>query len=98
MKNPSGTMYDLIQKKHPDWERVLLALAKRPGVTMFLGASDTGKTTCLRAAAAHLARAGLLPLAIVDADLGQSTIGPPTTVGLMLVTKENLPDLLSGRL
>jgi len=89
---------DLSQKKHTDWETVLLAIAKRPGVTMFLGASDTGKTTCLRVAAAHLARAGLLPLAIVDADLGQSTIGPPTTVGLTLVTKENVPALLSGRL
>jgi polynucleotide 5'-kinase involved in rRNA processing len=65
---------------------------------MFLGASDTGKTTCLRAAAAHLARAGLLPLAIVDADIGQSTIGPPTTVGLTLVTKDNLPALLAGKL
>ena len=91
-------MVDLSQKKHTDWETVLLAIAKRPGVTMFLGASDTGKTTCLRVAAAHLARAGLLPLAIVDADLGQSTIGPPTTVGLTLVTKENVPALLSGRL
>jgi len=89
---------DLSQKKHTAWETVLLALAKRPGVTMFLGASDTGKTTCLRAAAAHLARAGLLPLAIVDADIGQSTIGPPTTVGLTLVTKDNLPALLAGKL
>lgn len=98
MKKPAATVHDLIQKKHTDWERVLPALAKRPGVTMFLGASDTGKTTCLRAAAAYLARAGLLPLAIVDADLGQSTIGPPTTVGLTLVTKENEPALRSGKL
>lgn len=91
-------MVDLSQKKHTAWETVLLALAKRPGVTMFLGASDTGKTTCLRAAAAHLARVGLLPLAIVDADIGQSTIGPPTTVGLTLVTKDNLPAFLAGKL
>jgi polynucleotide 5'-kinase involved in rRNA processing len=98
MKRPSGAVIDLSQKKHPNWETVLPALAKRPGVTMFLGASDTGKTTRLRCAATYLARAGLLPLAIVDADIGQSTIGPPTTVGLTLVTKENLPDLLSDRL
>lgn len=90
-------MVDLSQKKHTAWETVLLALAKRPGVTMFLGASDTGKTACLRAAAAHMARAGLLPLAIVDADIGQSTIGPPTTVGLTLVTKDNRPALLAGK-
>jgi polynucleotide 5'-hydroxyl-kinase GRC3/NOL9 len=65
---------------------------------MFLGASDTGKTTCLRAAAAKLTRAGLLPLAIVDADIGQSTIGLPTTIGLTLLTKEKEPALLSGKL
>jgi len=97
-KKPSGAMIDLSQNRPTDWETILLALAKRPGVTMFLGASDTGKTTRLRCAATYLARAGLLPLAIVDADIGQSTIGPPTTVGLTLVTKDNLPDLLSGRL
>ena len=91
-------MIDLSQNRPTDWETILLALAKRPGVTMFLGASDTGKTTRLRCAATYLARAGLLPLTIVDADVGQSTIGPPTTVGLTLVTKDNLPDLLSGRL
>ena len=65
---------------------------------MSSGASDTGKTTCLRAAASHLAQRGLLPLAIVDADIGQSTVGPPTTVGLTLVTKRNLPILLTDRL
>lgn len=91
-------MIDLSQLKQPVWETVFLALVKRPGVTMFLGASDTGKTTCLRAAASHLAQRGLLPLAIVDADIGQSTVGPPTTVGLTLVTKRNLPILLTDRL
>jgi polynucleotide 5'-hydroxyl-kinase GRC3/NOL9 len=93
-----GAVINLKQLKHPVWETVFLALAKRPGVTMFLGASDTGKTTCLRAAASHLAQRGLLPLAIVDADIGQSTIGPPTTVGLTFVTKDKLPTLLNGRL
>ena len=90
-------MIGLRRKKHTTWKTVLIELANRPGVTMFLGASDTGKTTCLRAAAVHLTRAGLLPLAIVDADIGQSTIGPPTTVGLTLVTKQNIRAVLSGR-
>jgi polynucleotide 5'-hydroxyl-kinase GRC3/NOL9 len=94
----TGGVVDLSQPKHKAWEAVLLALAKRPGVAMFLGASDTGKTTFLRAAATHLAQIGILPLAVVDADIGQSTIGPPTTVGLTLVTKDNLPILLNGRL
>jgi polynucleotide 5'-hydroxyl-kinase GRC3/NOL9 len=89
-------MIDLSQPKKTAWQTVLLALAKRPGVILFLGASDTGKTTCLRAAATHLAHVGILPVAIVDADIGQSTIGPPTTVGLTFVTKDKPPPLAGG--
>lgn len=49
------------------------------GVCLILGGSDTGKTTF----AASLARraASGRSVAIVDADIGQSHIGPPTTVG-----------------
>lgn len=51
---------------------------------MVLGALDTGKTTftrrLLRAAAAERVRA-----AWVDTDLGQSSVGPPTTIGLRVV-------------
>jgi polynucleotide 5'-hydroxyl-kinase GRC3/NOL9 len=49
-------------------------------VTVVLGASDTGKTSLATWLAARLAEA--LPTAVVDADLGQSEIGPPTTIGL----------------
>lgn len=91
-------MLDLSQPKHKAWQVLSRAPARRPGVVLFLGASDTGKTTSLRAAATHLAQTGILPLAVVDADIGQSTIGPPTTVDLTLVTKNNWPMLLNGRL
>jgi len=54
-----------------------------PGVVFLLGGIDTGKTTfgieLLRRASA----VGI-PAGIVDADIGQSTVGPPTTVGLKL--------------
>ena len=50
-------------------------------VTMVVGASDTGKTTLTAALASVLAVRGAR-VAAVDADLGQSEIGPPTTVGL----------------
>jgi polynucleotide 5'-hydroxyl-kinase GRC3/NOL9 len=59
-------------------------LASRPGRVFVIGGVDSGKTTF----AARLAKAGLEAghvVALVDADLGQSTIGPPTTVGLKLV-------------
>jgi polynucleotide 5'-hydroxyl-kinase GRC3/NOL9 len=84
--------------KNPAWGEIFHALAKRQGVAVFLGASDTGKTTCLRAAASHLMSLGRLPLAIVDADVGQSTVGPPTTVGLALFRKQSLSTLLSDQL
>jgi polynucleotide 5'-kinase involved in rRNA processing len=56
---------------------------------MVVGASDSGKTTWLGVAARQLVQVGKLPVAIVDADVGQSTIGPPTTVALA-VLHENL--------
>jgi polynucleotide 5'-hydroxyl-kinase GRC3/NOL9 len=59
-------------------------LAARPGRVFVLGGVDSGKTTFTH----ELARAGLVAgqvVAIIDADLGQSTIGPPGTVGLKVL-------------
>jgi polynucleotide 5'-hydroxyl-kinase GRC3/NOL9 len=50
-------------------------------VTLVVGASDTGKTTLVTRLAGALAGGGET-VAVVDADLGQSDVGPPTTVGL----------------
>jgi len=49
------------------------------GICLILGASDTGKTTLTMALAKQLALHQ--PVGIVDADIGQSHVGPPTTVG-----------------
>jgi polynucleotide 5'-hydroxyl-kinase GRC3/NOL9 len=48
---------------------------------MVVGESDTGKTTLVTAIANAL-RARRQRVAVIDADLGQSEIGPPTTIGL----------------
>ena len=48
---------------------------------LLLGGTDVGKTTFTRLLANRWAEAGLRP-AVLDADLGQSEIGPPTCVGL----------------
>lgn len=56
-------------------------LTRRRGVILLLGASDTGKTTFAR----NLLRAVLATgkeAAFVDADINESTVGPPTCVGL----------------
>jgi polynucleotide 5'-hydroxyl-kinase GRC3/NOL9 len=58
-----------------------LAAAAAARVTLVLGAGDTGKSTLVARLAAALVRRGDR-VAVVDADLGQSDVGPPTTVGL----------------
>jgi polynucleotide 5'-hydroxyl-kinase GRC3/NOL9 len=49
------------------------------GICLILGGVDTGKTTLAAALARRMAQSR--PVGIVDADIGQSHIGPPTTVG-----------------
>jgi polynucleotide 5'-hydroxyl-kinase GRC3/NOL9 len=53
------------------------------GICLILGASDTGKTTLAEVLAKHLAEHQRI--GIVDADIGQSHIGPPATVGWVVV-------------
>jgi polynucleotide 5'-hydroxyl-kinase GRC3/NOL9 len=62
------------------WAAALDAAAAAP-VTLVLGATDTGKSTLVTRLAGALAVAGHA-VGVVDADLGQSDVGPPTTVGL----------------
>jgi polynucleotide 5'-hydroxyl-kinase GRC3/NOL9 len=65
------------------------------GRFLFLGAADTGKTTLMGAVAARLVRRQ--PVALVDADIGQSHIGPPTTVGWTVLDVNNTADFASGQ-
>jgi len=70
-----------------EWKKAaedILSSGDRPLKIFLLGALDTGKTT-LAAFLANLASAAGLKTAVVDADLGQSEIGPPGCVGLGLV-------------
>jgi polynucleotide 5'-hydroxyl-kinase GRC3/NOL9 len=62
------------------WE-VAVARAAEVRVTLIIGETDTGKTSFTTFLAATLLARGRT-VGVVDADLGQSDIGPPTTVGL----------------
>ncbi len=53
------------------------------GICLILGATDTGKTTLAAALARHAA--SNCPVGFIDADIGQSHIGPPATVGWAIV-------------
>jgi polynucleotide 5'-hydroxyl-kinase GRC3/NOL9 len=56
-------------------------LIANPGVTFLVGDIDTGKTTFGLEVIKRALAAGV-GAAFVDADIGQSSVGPPTTVGL----------------
>jgi polynucleotide 5'-hydroxyl-kinase GRC3/NOL9 len=67
-----------------EWQEVaerLAASARRPLVVLVMGAMDTGKSTLCAFLARFLFERGRR-VAVVDADLGQSDIGLPTTIGM----------------
>jgi polynucleotide 5'-kinase involved in rRNA processing len=66
----------------------------RTNVAMLMGGVDTGKTT-LALAAARLAVSAGRTVALVDADVGNSTIGPPACVGLKVIRTAQDLDTLS---
>lgn len=56
----------------------------RANVVMLIGGVDTGKTTLATQAARHALNAGRT-VALVDADVGNTTVGPPACVGTKLL-------------
>ena len=64
-----------------DLDRTIDRLIENPGVVFLMGALDTGKTSFGQILAQRAVAAGVRT-AIVDADVVQSTIGPPTTTGM----------------
>lgn len=67
-----------------DWRPCIEGIIASPGVVMVVGASDAGKTTfCVELA--NAAAEAEIPCAVVDADVGQSEIGPPGAIGLGIV-------------
>lgn len=62
---------------------------------MVIGAPDTGKTTFVRQLLAEALRAGKRA-ALVDSDIDQSTVGPPTCVGLKWINDPGDLDRLAG--
>lgn len=64
----------------PSWEAAI-ARAAEARVILVIGETDAGKTSFTTLLADTLLRGGHA-VGVVDADLGQSDIGPPTTIGL----------------
>jgi len=69
---------------------VVERIVSSAGQVMLIGGLDTGKTTLGRALARAALDAGRT-VAYLDADVGQKSVGPPTTVTLRLLgTREDL--------
>lgn len=68
---------------NPDWKRVANQIVKPNQCVLVIGASDSGKSTFCRYLI-DFAWTAQLKVALVDADVGQSQIGPPTTIGMKL--------------
>ncbi len=75
-----------------DHKQLAASVADQGGVVMLIGAPDTGKSTLAREILRETAKRGKVT-ALVDADVGQSTVGPPGCVGLKWV--RTLADLES---
>lgn len=69
-----------------DWIEIANIILKSRGAVLVLGATDTGKSICTLLFANFWAKHGR-KVGIVDVDMGQSDLGPPTTMGMILIDK-----------
>jgi len=66
------------------YETLIARVVERGGMAVALGGMDSGKTTFCKMVAAVAVRVGRT-VAYIDTDVGQTTVGPPTTIGLKYI-------------
>ncbi|MDI6782818.1 MAG: Clp1/GlmU family protein [bacterium] len=67
----------------PEWKPIVDEILTSPGIVMLFGAIDTGKSSFAK----YLIQQGIekkLKVGLVDSDMGQSTLGPPCTIGMTI--------------
>jgi len=69
------------------YDSIVARTVERGGVTVALGGLDSGKTSFCKMCAAVAVRLGK-KVAYVDTDVGQSAVGPPTTIGLKFISTD----------
>jgi len=86
-------------EKALSWESAITEIVAEPGITLIIGGVDVGKTYFARMLVNAGVEAGV-PTAVVDADVGQSEIGPPTVISMALVENrvESLRELKPRRM
>jgi polynucleotide 5'-hydroxyl-kinase GRC3/NOL9 len=66
------------------WRELVRKIEKTGGPVLVIGAPDTGKTSLTRFLVSELASRGER-VGYIDGDMGQSLLGPPTTLGMALL-------------
>jgi len=79
-----------LEKLVHDFRTLLQTLTDQDGTFFVLGRTDVGKSTLLQNLV-RLISARRKPVAVIDADLGQSTYGLPTTLNLVRFSPEVEP-------
>ncbi|HNR65096.1 MAG TPA: Clp1/GlmU family protein [Atribacterota bacterium] len=74
-----------------DWLPVIQKIQKHEGTVIVLGKTDSGKTSFIKLLTCFLVRRNR-KIGIIDSDIGQSTLGPPATIGLSIADKNRLKD------
>ncbi|MFQ6050946.1 MAG: Clp1/GlmU family protein [Candidatus Hydrothermarchaeota archaeon] len=84
-----GSIKKVEQVIPESWVKAAKAILdhEKPCVSMIVGGVDTGKTT-LTTYIANQCFENNLRTIVIDADLGQSSIGPPTTISLGIVNRK----------
>jgi polynucleotide 5'-hydroxyl-kinase GRC3/NOL9 len=70
------------------WEKEAKKICEHKGKIAVIGANDTGKTTVVKYLVEKCAQRGF-KVGLIDADIGQSFIGPPATIGMTLIDEYN---------
>ena len=83
-KNPKQNMEGRYHVNQ-DWQKLANRIIMPQQIVLVIGATDAGKSTFCRFLVDSALTHGL-KTALVDADVGQSQIGPPTTIGMKSFT------------
>src|SRR5205807_5836674 len=78
--------YSLERATELDWNAALARSAAITGTVALIGPPDSGKSTFALALANRVAEAGRAA-AVIDADVGQSEIGPPGAIGMARIDR-----------
>lgn len=71
----------------PEWEELFRELEKLKGTALFLGATDSGKSTLVKYLTGRLVAEGII-VSVIDTDVGQSSLGLPGTISMKVLSKE----------